>query len=113
MNDLLPALAERLQAVPWTCEGREHCTTTAHGLNVCGWRMIPDYAALAREALVFVADGLPTRDKIADQIAGVLIPYLVAPEPATGTKEHLARYVARAQADAVLRDLRGRLGVKP
>lgn len=117
MSDLLSALAERLAKVPRYCD---YCATTedAPGAACRPWddarehSWMPDDRALATVALAFVAGRLPTRDEVVDQIAGVLIPYLVAPEPATGTKEHLARFIARAQADALLRDLRLRLGEK-
>ena len=83
MSDLLPALAERLQAVV------DDATYSDNYKIVVGER-------LAYEALAFVAARLPTREEVA-RILG---------------NSQMLRENEWQQADALLRDLRGRLGVQ-
>ena len=78
MSDLVTVLTERLEAI-----------ADAHRPLSCG-------RALAREALAFVAEQLPTREEIA-RILG---------------HSQMLRENEWQQADALLRDLRGRLGVR-
>ena len=101
MTDAVTVLAERLRVryLKWR-ETRQADIPQA---------LLDDLAA---ETLAVVVERLPTREEITDQIAGMLIPYLVAPEPATGTTQALASFIARAQADALVALLRERLGVK-
>ena len=99
MTDPVRTLAERLQVA------------------IDGWRLIHNtpipVEELAREALAFVAERLMTREEVAE--------LLYRASPQTGrwpTWEELDRATAlRAEwftmADALLRDLRERLGVKP
>ena len=101
MSDLVNVLAERLE------ERAKECESGA-------FRLAPDIAMyLSKAVIAFVAERLPTREEVAE--------LLYRASPQTGrwpTWEELDRATAlRAEwftmADALLRDLRERLGVKP
>ena len=87
MTDPVAALAKRLRLIPLACLHLGAYHSPAH--ENC--RAVPDAPALAREALAFAREQLPTWEQIALVI------------------EHHAHGADNA-ADAILRDLRARLG---
>ena len=101
MTDLVTALAERLQAVV------DDATYADNYKVIVGER-------LAREALAFVAERLPTREEIEKIICeriecncgAVDIGVGILHEPRCGERP------VEETADALLRDVRGRLGVE-
>ena len=108
MNDIVIALAERLRRTfaVW----RDHAYVDLQSLDVDGFTLVVDDRdaadVLAREALACVAERLPTRDGMAQRIRER------AEDCDSGTFD-MPYDVAAYIADALLRDLRGRLGVKP
>ena len=113
MTDLVRALAERLH--------RANCRHRVYALDTCVDR--PLHLDDAREALAFVAERLPTREEIAGLIARRPMQvntchcfYRLGP---TGSGTNETWFVddrcqeCLARADALLRDWRERLGVKP
>ncbi len=89
MPDPVTTLAERLQGVQLRCVD---CGMVTHAREA-------DYKALAREALAAVAKALPTKAE--------LLNILWSASPGYRSLEEW-----QAGADAILRDLRARLGEK-
>ena len=114
---LLPALAERLESVKWTCDlcrkgfpSLQHDPLMHYGTQALGMipntpcRCKPDWPAVAREALAVVAERLPTEDELA-----AIIPKISVYVSKASRWEMLPDTIS---ARRLLRDLRGRLGVK-
>ena len=111
MNDIVIALAERLRRTfaVW----RDHAYVDLQSLDVDGFTLVVDDRdaadVLAREALAVVAERLPTREEVARFVAGYCD---LASHGITTAFACAACGRCRNEADALLRDLRGRLGVK-
>ena len=99
MPDLVPALAERLRVI--MAKGQSPL--------VVRWE---DAENVARAALTVVAERLPTRGEISEIIVRAFLPYGVVYDSADEDYRDMADLVWKA-ADALLRDWRERLGVKP
>ena len=106
---ILAEIERRLRAVPWRKVHGAAAVAYQHyapgGVDAHGsffWE--PDYAALAREALAFVAERLPTEDELAG-----MMPKLSVYDFGT-SRWTLASDMISARH--ILRDLRGRLGVQ-
>ena len=89
MTDLLPTLAERLRDIP--AIHSSECAILDE--KACDCVTFPAYELLAREALAFVAERLPTRDLMAHILGN----------------SQMLRENEWQQADALLRE---RLGVQ-
>jgi len=107
------ALAELLKHSLWYCAAGDRHPVGPKGFPGECWEnheLCPEHTA--NDVRAFLAERV-TREKVVKRIAGVLIPYLEPPEPATGSRQQQALFVAGVQADAILALIQREMGGAP